>query len=328
MKILVTGGTGFIGSRLANRLCTDHEVIVPFRNGSELRFLKPRVKTRLSDMADIKDIEDIVEDVDVIFHLAAIRGSSWSFTPDDIKRINIGITENLLKAAVGRVKHFIYVSSVSVYGHFKGGPADEDYHCLPSTRYGASKYEAEKLVEAVYKEKGLNITIIRPVITYGPGDTYGMVTKLSRLINSGRYLTVGSGDNRVHLVYIDDLIDGFLKTMLNPAAFGRTYILAGDAPITINKLVEIASSLLKKRAPNFHLPLWTAKLCAFALEKLYGMFSYKKEPFITMDKIDIMTRDRSFDISRAKKELEYAPEIDYSEGLKRTVDWLMKDKFL
>lgn len=330
MRILITGGTGFIGSHLVDRLQgMNHEVIALVRRGSNRKFLTPRgIETRTADLTEADEVDGLLKGVDIVFHLASIRGSGWAYTDEEVGRINVGITGNLLKASADRVKHFIYVSSVSVYGHFKTGPAGEDYPCLPSTRYGVSKYEAEGLVNAFHREKGIPATIIRPVITYGPRDRWGMVTKLIGLINSGRYLTVGSGGNRVHLVYIDDLIQGLIMVMLNPAAIGKTYILAGERPVTINRLVGIIASLLNKNVPPLHAPVWLARLTGLAMEMLYKATYRKREPFLTRDKVDIMTRDRSFNIDRAKRELGYTPRINYEEGLKRTVDWLRAEKLI
>lgn len=324
MKILVTGGTGFIGSHLTDKLLdANYKVTVPVRNESDLKFLRSQeADIKLSNMLERSDVNDIVKGVDVIFHLAGIRGSGWSFTDDQIHKINIGITENLLKASLGRVSHFIYVSSVSVYGHFKGGPVDEDSPCLPETRYGRSKCEGEGFISAFFREKGLPTTIVRPVITYGPRDAYGMVAKLIRLINSGEYLTVGSGKNRVHLVYIDDLVDGLLNVMMNPKAIGKIYILAGEEPITINRLVGLISLLLNKGVLPVHVPIWLARLIGLFMEKLYSAIAKEEEPFITRDKVDIMTRDRFFSIHRATTELGYIPKVNYEEGLKKTVHWL------
>jgi len=148
LKILVTGGTGFIGSHLIERLLgAGHMVVVPVRKGSNLKSPHRSAEVRPADMEKAEDIEDVVEGIDVMFHLAGVRGSGWQFTDEEVWRINVGITKNLLNASYGRVKHFIYLSSASIYGRFKGGPADEDYPCLPETRYGRSKSQAEKIVE-------------------------------------------------------------------------------------------------------------------------------------------------------------------------------------
>ena len=330
MNILVTGGTGFIGSHLADRLIKNgHNVTVPVRSKSSLEFIDTdNVKLKSSNLLDYPDVCSLMKGIDTVFHLASIRGSGWGYTDEQIWDTNMKVTENLLMASVGELKHFIYMSSVSVYGHFKGGPADENYPFSPFTRYGKTKYESERLVEKYQKEKGLNTTIIRPVITYGARDTWGMVTKLAILINSNRYITVGSGKNRVHLIYIDDLVNGLTLTMNNERVFGEALILAGEKPVTINSLVDIVKTALKKRVPRIHVPLWFAIPTAYLMEACYRILLTGKEPFITRDKIDIMSRDRSFSMNKANSCLGFKPNIDYTEGISRTVEWLKSYKLV
>ncbi|MEF9427125.1 MAG: NAD(P)-dependent oxidoreductase [Candidatus Mariimomonas ferrooxydans] len=324
MNILVTGGTGFIGSHLADRLIKNgHNVTVPVRSKSSLEFIDTdNVELKSSNLLDYPDVCSLMKGIDAVFHLASVRGSGWEYTDEQIWDTNMKVTENLLKASVGALKHFIYMSSVSVYGHFKGGPLDENYPFSPLTRYGRTKYESERLVEKYQKEKGLNTTIIRPVITYGARDTWGMVTKLAVLINSNRYLAVGSGDNRVHLIYIDDLVNGLTLAVNNESVFGEALILAGEKPVTINSLVGIVETALKKRVPGIHVPLWFAIPAAYLMEASYRIFLNGKEPFITRYKIDIMSRDRCFSMNKANSYLGFKPDIDYTEGVSRTVDWL------
>jgi nucleoside-diphosphate-sugar epimerase len=237
--------------------------------------------------------------------------------------------KNVMETAIPQgVKHFVYVSSVSVFGHPSHVLVREEYPCSPVTRYGKTKYESEKLLEEFRKKDKVLSTIIRPVITYGPGDTWGMVAKLISLINSNKYLTVGNGKNRVHLIYIDDLIDGLMLVLNKSALRGRTFILAGEEPITINRLVGIISALLGKRVINLHIPTWFAKLSAQSMEFLYKLLGIHNEPLVTLDKIDIMCRDRAFDFRRAREDLRFAPKVGYEEGIERTVVWLKGAKLI
>ena len=211
---------------------------------------------------------------------------------------------------------------MSVYGHPRGGPVQEDSACFPVTRYGKTKYQSELLVRDYYDKVKFPATIIRPVITYGPRDTWGMMPKLINMINSKKYLTVGSGENRIHLIYIDDLIEGIMLAVKNPAAVGSTYILSGERPVTVNRLVEIISMVLKKRPPRFHVPKGVAQLSGYLMEILNRSFVADREPFLTPDKIDIMCRDRFFSHEKAKEDLGFSPEMDYEKGIHVTVDWL------
>ena len=331
MKVMVLGGTGFIGCHLVERLANNgFDVVIPVRKESK-RESSPTGSVQVveADLLRPGSLDGLMEGVDAVFHLAAIRGSGWSLSDEEVCRVNVGITKNLMEAAVSQaVKHCVYVSSVSVYGHPSNVLVGEEYPCSPVTRYGKTKYEAEKVVEEFHKRDKVLSTIIRPVITYGPGDTWGMVAKLISLINLNRYLTIGNGENRVHLIYINDLIDGLMLVLNNPAVRGRTYILAGEEPITINRLVGIISVALGTRVINLHIPTWFAKLTAQSMELLYRLLAINKEPLVTLDKIDIMCRDRAFDFKRGKEDLRFAPKVGYEEGIERTVAWLKAAKLI
>jgi nucleoside-diphosphate-sugar epimerase len=329
MRVLVSGGTGFIGSHLVEKLVKNSfDVVVPLRKTSSTRYLPlGTVEAKEAELLDPQDLKGLLKGVDVVFHLASIRGSGWSFKDEEVYDVNVGITRNLLEASVAEgVRQFLYVSSVSIYGHPHGGPIDEEYACFPVTRYGMTKFESERLVKEFKRKEKLHTTIIRPVITYGPRDTWGMIPKLITLIDSKRYLTLGSGKNRVHLIYIDDLTRGLMLAMKNGIAAGKTYILAGQEPIAINSLAGIISSALNKKVPIFHVPIWFALLVGYSMEISHRLFSIDKEPLVTRDKIDIMCRDRCFDVSRAKRDLGFCPTIGYEEGIQNTVDWLKTEK--
>jgi len=331
MRVLVLGGTGFIGRHLVERLANNgFDVVVPVRRESSRKCLPTGpLKVVEADLLQPGSLDGLMEGIDTVFHLAAIRGSGWSLGDEDVYRVNVGITKNLMKSAASQtVKHCIYVSSVSVYGHPSNVLVGEEYPCSPVTRYGQTKYESEKLVKEFQRRGKISSTIIRPVITYGPGDTWGMVAKLISLINSNKYLTIGDGENRMHLIYIDDLIDGLMLILNNPPVWGRTYIFAGEEPITINRLVGIISVALGTRVINLHIPTWFAKLTAQSMEFLYRLLAINKEPLVTLDKIDIMCRDRAFDFKRAKEDLRFAPKVGYEEGIERTVAWLKAAKLI
>ncbi len=326
MRVLVIGGTGFIGSHLVERLSTNGiPVTVPVRKGC--RAVSPPdscVEFVPVDRDEIGWAGALLPGVDVVVHLAAVRGSGWSFGDRHVNDVNVRLTGKLVEGAASHaVSHFIYVSSVSVYGHPCGGPISEDYPCSPATRYGFSKYEAEKLVVAASGKRGMAATIVRPVITYGPGDTWGMVPKMARLIYGGRFAIVGKGENRVHLIYIDDLIDGLMLLIPRRPAGTRTYILASDQPVSVRRLAAIISQALSRPEVRLHVPMRLAWFAGGTLEAAYRWCRIRREPLVTRDKVDIVTRDRCFDTARARGELGFAPRIGYQEGLRRTVDWLI-----
>ncbi|HWP47974.1 MAG TPA: NAD-dependent epimerase/dehydratase family protein [Candidatus Limnocylindrales bacterium] len=329
MDIVVSGATGFIGYNLVQHLSQQgFKISGLIRNFHKVDLLTQwGVEPVLVDLQDTDKLKEAVRGAKVVFHLAALRGEGfWSW--EEFYRVNVKGTENLLKACLNQVNHFIYCSSVSVFGHFWPGPATENYPYAPVNNYGRSKVEAEKLVFRYYQEKDLPVTIVRPVITYGPQDVSGMLTKLIRLIYSGKYLTVGNGNNRVHLVYIDDLIQGFERIMTQPRAVGEAFIIAGEKPITVNELVAKVAFILNKKVPPFHVPRSLARGIGFCLEKIFAagastrLSFFKKEPLCTRSKVDIMTVDCSYSIEKARQLLGYQPRVPYDEGIRWTVEWL------
>lgn len=211
MRYFVTGASGFIGRNLVWYLAKNNEFVkIILRKKEDERFFSmyKNISIIFGGLEDLKEKD--LKDIDIVYHLAARRGGV-KVSLEDYRYTNVYLTKILLDLSVkNNVKKFVFCSSVSVMGHIKIKPADETYGYNPATKYGISKMEAEKLV-ITYGKNMINTTIIRPVITYGPEDEWGMLTKLIRLIYNHKYATVGNGNNTVHLCYIDDMIQGLIK---------------------------------------------------------------------------------------------------------------------
>jgi len=312
MNILVTGANGFIGKNLVSKLLAEkHNVRVFLRHKTDL-WDKGPVEKIIGNFESKIYLVKATKGISIVYHLAAIR-DKWGTPWQSYYKVNIEYTKNLLQACKkNKVKQFIYCSSISVITP----PFDKKF-------YAKSKLLAEKQVRTFCEKNNINYTIIRPVITYGPGDN-GMIFKLVDMINNNRYLTVGSGHNYVHLCYIDDLIKGFLLALNNKKAFNHTYCFCGPQPITINQLVELIRKNLDRQNYTFHVPLWAAHLVAFLLENMYKLFDRHTEPFISQAKISTMTISRRFNFTRAQHDLRYKPTYDYNLGIEKTVNWYKK----
>lgn len=329
MKITVTGATGFIGTHLVTALIeAGHEVACAVRNPSE-------AATRLPAQAKAIPMEGMLAGrypfpkADALFHLAAIR-HRWGVSEEEYDSANVGLTRRLLDLSYGRIEHFIYCSSISVFGWPRKGPIDESYPYAPVNCYGKSKARCEGEVLNFRRRGGLKTTIIRPSITYGRSDPTGMMTKLGRMIDRGTYRTVGSGENRVQLAHVKDIVQGFMKALGNPNAFGRAYIITAPTPIRINQLVELVAREIGSSAPKLRIPLPLAYVAAMGLEVCYasGWKVTGRDPIITRERIQIMTIDRHYSIARAQDEIGYAPEYDYASGIKDFIQGLRQDGLL
>jgi nucleoside-diphosphate-sugar epimerase len=326
MKVMLTGATGFIGTHLVRRLVEEgHTVRTLVRNSSKLTHLRELpVDVTWGDIRDKSSLIEASKDVEVIYHLASLR-DRWG-RDDETMEVNFRGTRSLLDAAsrngVGR---FIYCSSVSVFGFPSLLPIDESFPYQPVVAYGVSKMESEILVRDYGSKYGLPWVIVRPVITYGPGDKNGFLTKLIRLVSNRLCPLIGSGNNRVHLCYIEDTTRGLLLAMRDKA-LGRDYIIAGRNPVTIRDLAGSIEKTLQNRALRLRIPIWLGKLTGSAIETWYKSMGLEDSPPIDRHKVDMVAKDRCYDISRAEKELGFTPQVDYAEGFEKTINWLKSVK--
>jgi nucleoside-diphosphate-sugar epimerase len=187
--------------------------------------------------------------------------------------------------------------------------------------YHSTKAEAERIVLAA--QDHIEAVIIRPTITYGPGDENGMLTRLIDLIARRRFLRISDGHNHVHLTFIDDLTRGLLLAGTHPGAAGKTLILAGPASIAMRDLVQLIEQITAVPVPPFVVPVPLARLLGLILERIYQLGGLTLIPPITRDKVDTLCQHRGFSFAAAERTLGYSPRINYAEGVKRTIEWMI-----
>jgi len=256
-KVLVTGGAGFIGSHLVERLVAEGVDVTVLDNLSTGRM--ENLVNLLADRqprfvrGDIRDNDavcDAVEDVDAVFHLAAVTSVPFSVEhPKDTFEVNVDGTRSLLEACLrAGVERFVYASSCAVYGEPKYLPIDEGHPLSPVSPYAESKLKAEQLCREYHETYGLKTTVLRPFNVYGPrqrNDEYsGVIAKFIDQLRGGKLPVIcGDGLQTRDFVFVVDAVDAFLSALRSEAAVGRVINVGTGVPVSVNELAQLLCGL-------------------------------------------------------------------------------------
>ncbi len=325
-RILVTGTTGFTGGHLCERLMHEgYSVRALVRDPNRCSARAHRgVEMAVGDLRDPRSLIQAMEGIDEVYHIAA------SFRQENVSRkemqaINVEGTRNILDAAVNAgVRRFVHCSTVGVHGDIKNPPANEETPYGPGDHYQESKTEGEKVVLQYMHEDRLPIVVFRPGGIYGPRDLRFL--KLLKAIKTGKFIMLGSGEVIYQMIYIDDLIDGILLCGTEEKAIGNVYILTGEKPTTLNQLVRAIAEVFGVQPTRLRIPVAPVYLAGFMCELICKPFGIN--PPLYRRRVDFFRKTRSFDISKAKRELRFQPKTDLSVGMRLTADWYRENGYL
>lgn len=324
MKVLLTGGTGFIGSHLVEALTGD--VVCLVRKLSDTAHLeKVGVELVYGDLKDPKSLKKAVKDVDVVYHLGAYY--TFHGVWDKFYKTNVLGTEHLVEACEN-IDQFIYCSTTEAVGPVTAVPASETHPLNPVYEYGKSKLVAEKfLLEEI--EKGFPATILRPVGVYGPrcvnDVSYYFMVHLARNSLLTKFVA-GSGDNLVDFVFVKDVVQGFVKARAKKAV-GETYFISSQKPLTYNEAYRVLCKLLERDPPHLHIPPFLAKAAVAPLELLYKGAG-KEDFMVHVSTVDATQHDRAYSWEKAHRDFGYTPEYSFEEGACITLDWYRENGYI
>lgn len=304
----MTGGAGFIGSHLVDSLVKANQVTVVDNLSSGTRenvrqhLERDSIRLVEADICDAEEMKRLVQENEVVFHLA-VQGLRLSlFNPLLVHEVNATGTLNLCQAALeAGIERFIYVSSSEVYGTAKTVPMDEDHPLEPTTPYGASKLAGESYARSYYLSFGLPVVIVRPFNTYGPREhfegVYGEVIPrfVLRVMNGQPPIVFGDGAQTRDFTDVDDTVRGFMLAAECDSLVGETVNIAAGREVSIN---DIARTVLELLAQDDHLTP------------------------VHMDARPGDVRRHYADIGKANRVLTFKPEIDIRSGIERYIDWI------
>jgi len=326
MEISVTGGTGFVGRHVVAALLDAGASVRllardPGRIPAELR---GRCRIVVGDLLRADAIPELVAGATHVVHMAAVVGTG-AVGIDGYRAVHVTATRQLAEAAAAaRVDRFVHVSSVGIYGDTGASLASETRAAHPQDPYELSKWEGEEAVREVSSRTGLALVVLRPAGVYGRWDR--RLLKLFRGISRGRFVMIGRGTCRYHLVHVEDVAAAVRVALEHPAAVGQDFIIAGPEPVTVSDLIGRISRLAGKDVPRIHVPLAPVLLAARLTAAVCRPLGIS--PPLYPERVAFFTKQRAYSIEKARALLGFQPAVSLDAGLARTLREYQQDGVL
>ncbi len=321
MKALVTGGGGFLGGAIVRALLKRGDTVRSIQRGHYPDLLELGVDAIQGDLCKADDIDAAASGCDIIYHVAAMAGVWGDY--DKYYLANVVATKNVIDACKKHnINYLVYTSTPSVV--FDGTSEEGIDESTPYAEtffnaYQETKAEAEQLVLISNSEK-LKTVALRPHLIWGPGDRH-LAPRVINRAKAGRLRLVGNKENKVDSCYIDNAVDAHLLAgddlQKNARCAGKAYFISNDEPISMSDLINkilatVNLSPIKKRINES-----VAYYIGSIFERVYSLFKIEEEPLMTRFVAKQLSTAHWFDLTAAKRDLSFTPEISIDEGMKR-----------
>ena len=326
MKALVTGGGGFLGGAIIRQLLARGDTARSFTRTAYPWLAELGVEQVQGAIEDPLAVERAVEGCDLVFHVAAKAGV-WGRAAD-FYSTNVTGTANVIAACrkLG-ISRLVYTSTPSVIhggASLAGIDESEPYPTRFDAAYPATKAKAEQAVRAANDETLATVSL-RPHLIWGPGDPHLIPRVLARA-KAGKLRRIGTEPVMVDVTYIDNVVQAHLlaadRLRVGSPIAGKVYFISNDEPVELWSFLNEVLALAKLPPVTASVSLWKAKLAGELLERIYRWFRLPGEPRLTRFVVSQLSTSHWYNISAAKRDLEYQPRVSVAEGLKRLAQTL------
>ncbi len=323
MKAFITGGTGFIGSHLVDRLLKEgnHELRCMVRNEEKWLEGKEYKKIRC-DLNDIAALQHAMDGVDVVFHLAGVVKAADTRV---FHRVNVEGTENLIRVAqkLG-IPKLIISSSQAAAGPSVNKPINENDEMMPVSRYGESKKRMEVMIHNL-ADQSQQITIIRPSSVYGPREED--IYTFFKVASKGICPIIGHGRGKViSMAHVRDIVNGLLLAADYNHSGVRTYFLSSERGYDWHEIRDATSRALGKKLRTINVPARMVRSVGKITQTAASFFG--KYPVMNEDKAREMVLSWECSVDKAIKDLGYKQNIDLNDGILDTINWYKRHNWL
>lgn len=310
MIIAVTGGTGFIGKKLVARFVARGDTVrLLTRRNSTLHKEGPAVDVHYCDLltADFDRLSGLLNGVDVLYHCAGQTVDTRA-----MRALHVDATRRLAEAAAGRVRRWVQLSSVGVYGSVSGGIVTEDTEFDPHGEYEVTKAESELLVAEAARVGGFEFSVLRPSNVYGAAMPNRSLYGLISMIRRGLFFFIGKPGASANYIHVDNVAQALLLCGTMPQAAGRVYNLSDHR--TMEQFVGLIAQSMGKETPQARVPEFFIRPLVKLLSNLPGM------P-LTDARVDALTGRTVYSNEKIERELGYRHPVSMEEGVKDLVGY-------
>jgi dihydroflavonol-4-reductase len=322
MKAFITGGTGFIGSHLADELVNRGQEVRCLVRKNEKWLQGLNYEKIKGDLHDLVALKDGMQGVDVVYHLAAVVMAKKK---SDFTYANVEATENVVRLArKAGVPKVVILSSLAATGPSFNRPVNESDPMMPVSMYGESKKEMELMVQKLAAET-MSVTILRPPAVYGPREE--QIYTFFKSAAKGLCTIIGDGKStRISLVHVNDVVQGLTLAGAHQNKGLNTYFISSEETYTWHQIRDLTAEALGRKLYTVHISPDMVKKIAGAVETTASFFGHY--PVINREKANELVLEWTCSVEKAGKELGYRQQVSLREGIHNTISWYRKHNWI